>query len=387
MAATAPPPPPRHPRIQSLSSFQVAISPEVADTLRSQYEGGEMASHEHFQKILQQMKTPPRQTVLRLVHPQDSRQRVMEDMGENLEEWIEKSGGTGLVRSLVRGHSIFEDVILVDLEETTSATATPGESLFAQQRPHPSRYPVLFPNWPLRRERGWPLTHRVVIVSRQCGEAVLRGADIFVRGVLAADKTIQPDEAVAVYADLTNNSRSISRGLVLDHYVGECLFLGVGTSHCSRADYFSQSSGVAIRMSVLPHERAGPLLPPLDELLGTCLYAQNLPSIMAGHVLQPQPGDVIFDMCAAPGGKTSHIARLADFGATIVMSDKSRRKVVTARELFRKLGCDSCIFPLHLDGTRCVERRTDILPRSVSEVGSRKCHDGPSFSVSQYFIP
>ena len=28
---------------------------------------------------------------------------------------------------------------------------------------------------------------------------------------------------------------------------------------------------------------------------------QNIPSIVTSHVLDPQPGEVVLDMCAAPG--------------------------------------------------------------------------------------
>ena len=40
------------------------------------------------------------------------------------------------------------------------------------------------------------------------------------------------------------------------------------------------------------------------------VFPQNLPSVVVSHVLDPQPGDLVLDMCAAPGGKTSHLAAL-----------------------------------------------------------------------------
>ena len=40
------------------------------------------------------------------------------------------------------------------------------------------------------------------------------------------------------------------------------------------------------------------------------IFLQNLPSIIAAHVLDPQQGERILDMCAAPGGKTTAIASL-----------------------------------------------------------------------------
>jgi len=52
-------------------------------------------------------------------------------------------------------------------------------------------------------------------------------------------------------------------------------------------------------------------LPKLDRfLLNQIGCAQNLPSVLAVHVLQPEPGHRILDMCAAPGGKSTHIASL-----------------------------------------------------------------------------
>ena len=31
------------------------------------------------------------------------------------------------------------------------------------------------------------------------------------------------------------------------------------------------------------------------------MFLQNLPSVVVSHVLDPQPGDRVLDMCAAPG--------------------------------------------------------------------------------------
>eukprot|EP01050_Picozoa_sp_SAG11_P030864 SAG11_NODE_9318_length_922_cov_1.111786_2_plen_47_part_01 len=37
---------------------------------------------------------------------------------------------------------------------------------------------------------------------------------------------------------------------------------------------------------------------------------QSLPSMLVSHVLAPQPGERVLDMCASPGGKTTHVAQL-----------------------------------------------------------------------------
>ncbi len=39
---------------------------------------------------------------------------------------------------------------------------------------------------------------------------------------------------------------------------------------------------------------------------------QNLPSLLAAHVVAPKPGSRVLDMCAAPGGKTTAMAQLME---------------------------------------------------------------------------
>lgn len=39
----------------------------------------------------------------------------------------------------------------------------------------------------------------------------------------------------------------------------------------------------------------------MSGVLPHLLFLQNLPSVVVGHVLDPQPGEIVLDMCAAPG--------------------------------------------------------------------------------------
>lgn len=64
---------------------------------------------------------------------------------------------------------------------------------------------------------------------------------------------------------------------------------------------------------------------------------QNFPSVVCGRVVDPNPGDKILDICAAPGGKTTHLASIiqaklnkgSGSGAVpkIIACDKSQNKI------------------------------------------------------------
>ncbi|RHY29502.1 hypothetical protein DYB32_006897 [Aphanomyces invadans] len=93
---------------------------------------------------------------------------------------------------------------------------------------------------------------------------------------------------------------------------------------------------------------------------------QNTPSSVVAHVLNPQPGDTVLDMCAAPGGKTSHLATLMQNRGTLVACDRSRRKVLEMKAFFDAVNL-SIIVPIKLDSTQSVLPKQDIVP-SVQQV-------------------
>ena len=208
----------------------------------------------------------------------------------------------------------------------------------------------------------WPEGYKVVIVDRFTGEAVLRGSHVYVRGVQCSSRTVRIGDPVAVYASM----QPIVRGLQLTDYTeGTCIFCGVGVAMADRGSIFGNDRGEAVRIQ----RTAGPSLPPMNSLVGNGreYLLQNLPSCVVARELAAtmKESDAILDMCAAPGGKASHVASLMPTNCHLVAVDKSVRKVEAMAELFRNLQCNDRITSLVVNSTRIVDERET---RSVTEV-------------------
>jgi 16S rRNA (cytosine967-C5)-methyltransferase len=94
-----------------------------------------------------------------------------------------------------------------------------------------------------------------------------------------------------------------------------------------------------ISTSKIPH------LPQALRLNSSTGAIQNLPGYSEGwwtiqdssaqlvtHLLDPQPGEIIIDACAAPGGKTTHIAELMQDTGTIYACDKTANRLKRLKE-------------------------------------------------------
>lgn len=66
---------------------------------------------------------------------------------------------------------------------------------------------------------------------------------------------------------------------------------------------------------------------------------QDEASMLMAHLLDVQEGQQIFDACAAPGGKTTHIAALSDNKSPITAFDKYEQRVEMIKRGAKRLGC------------------------------------------------
>ncbi|KAI4308118.1 hypothetical protein L6164_031224 [Bauhinia variegata] len=235
-----------------------------------------------------------------------------------------------------------------------------------------------------------------VIVSRKCAEAVLRGAQIYVPGVMACSGHVEKGDMVAVSVAVEQPGLDggwgigMTRGTVLQgsqadpyHLERSGLYIGCGTTMMSRAGMFRVSEGVAVDMKERVYE-----LPSFHNVLEGEIFLQNLPSIIAAHALDPQNGERILDMCAAPGGKTTAIAILMQDNGEIIACDRSHNKVLDIQKLAAEMGLN-CIKTFKLDALKAVCQKNEsdnmISPgcinasNGVSDQGS----DSPSLHVER----
>ncbi|KAG6774435.1 hypothetical protein POTOM_021788 [Populus tomentosa] len=192
-----------------------------------------------------------------------------------------------------------------------------------------------------------------VIVGRKCAEAVLRGAQVFVPGVMACSAHVEKGDTVAVSAAI--EQRNPNGGWAFDPYYFERngFYIGQGTATMSRAGLFRASEGIAVDMDNRVFR-----LPSFYDVLEGEIFLQNLPSIVTAHALDPQKGERILDMCAAPGGKTTAIAILMKDEGELVALDRSHNKVQDIQKLAAEMSL-TCITTYKLDVLKAIRQRNE----------------------------
>jgi len=90
-----------------------------------------------------------------------------------------------------------------------------------------------------------------------------------------------------------------------------------------------------------PGESGGAGLSDLPAFRDGLCQAQDPASTLVGHCLGPAEGDRVVDLCAAPGGKTTHIAALMRDRGEIIALDRSARRTRMVVDNCRRLGVGS----------------------------------------------
>jgi 16S rRNA (cytosine967-C5)-methyltransferase len=92
------------------------------------------------------------------------------------------------------------------------------------------------------------------------------------------------------------------------------------------------------------------------------LYIQDEASQLVSLLVDPKPGERILDACAAPGGKTTHMAALSGGSAMIVAGDIHSHRLVTVRQFAERLRA-SGVSPVTLDAATGLPFRDGLFDR------------------------
>jgi 16S rRNA (cytosine967-C5)-methyltransferase len=121
---------------------------------------------------------------------------------------------------------------------------------------------------------------------------------------------------------------------------------------------------------------------PIERLSGFqegFFQVQGEASQLITYLLDPRPGEKILDACAAPGGKTTHIAELMNDKGQVTAADRSPKGVVEIDENAMRLGLRS-IRTIQADMTRRVAAAQDttydriLVDAPCSGLGTLRSH-------------
>ncbi len=84
-----------------------------------------------------------------------------------------------------------------------------------------------------------------------------------------------------------------------------------------------------------------------EYLMGN-YYIQDLASMFPPFYLNPQSSDFVVDMCAAPGGKTSHLAQIMENNGNIFALDNNKKRIKPLVYNLRRCGVRNTTV-LHMD--------------------------------------
>ncbi|MCI0460412.1 MAG: 16S rRNA (cytosine(967)-C(5))-methyltransferase RsmB [Gemmataceae bacterium] len=135
----------------------------------------------------------------------------------------------------------------------------------------------------------------------------------------------------------------------------ECLRLGFwfagpapirlrcNTLRADREKLLAELAGAEIRAEAGTHPQAIRLLDPVPirQLPGYeqgWFTVQDESAMRVGSALAPMPGSRVLDLCAAPGGKTTHLAELMRNEGRIIACDIDDDRLKTVTELCQRLG-------------------------------------------------
>ncbi len=172
----------------------------------------------------------------------------------------------------------------------------------------------------------------------------------------------------AIYAKVRgpNKLESLDSKVIVDKKTAESVMLGanvyppgikkISTNGESKSVEVVSENGITVANGELVRLPGGkfmvkvyrslyssPKLADMKELKEGKIYIQGKSSMYVAKIVDPQPGEFIVDMTAAPGGKLSHIYQLEP-RARIIGFDHTYKKVEKMKQLLRNMNVNVQVF-------------------------------------------
>ncbi len=85
------------------------------------------------------------------------------------------------------------------------------------------------------------------------------------------------------------------------------------------------------------------------------LLAQSRAAMLPARALAPEPGERVLDLCAAPGGKSTHLAALMGGRGEVVALERNRRRAAELQRTVERLRAQGCVRVVLGDAERPLE--------------------------------
>ncbi len=166
---------------------------------------------------------------------------------------------------------------------------------------------------------------KAVFADKFAAESVFVGSDLFAPGVLKADKVRKNDEVIVMNK--------------------HCFLVAKGMAEMDGKEMIikpaMERKGVAIRTMSSIYKSPSIRNTPLYK--EGIVYAQSLPAALAVYNLAPEKGDIIVDLCAAPGGKTTQVAELTEGKCRVIAVEKKPRRMKRLKENLERMGVHNLV--------------------------------------------
>ncbi|NHI93175.1 MAG: methyltransferase domain-containing protein [Candidatus Lokiarchaeota archaeon] len=188
------------------------------------------------------------------------------------------------------------------------------KSLDPEAFQHPQIKEILFLkiNGPYSMEKQ----ERIVIARKDAAENVYLGTNLYAPGVFQTSKMKQGDRV----SILDKNGHLIANGIAM----------------MSAKEMIEAKTGLAVDVKESTYKVIK--IRDLDIFEKGLLYLQSLPAAIVSINLAPKKNELILDLCASPGGKTTHVAQLMNNSGKIIAVDRTKSRLNKLNKNIERLG-------------------------------------------------